>query len=144
MINNYNLQRFEEVHKKYYQTALSEMKNGRKQSHWMWYIFPQLKGLGKSGTSDYYGISNIDEAKAYLSHPILRKNLIEISEALLKLPINNVTEIFGKPDDMKLKSCMTLFSMASEDDKVFDKVLSKFFIGKYDIKTLNILERESI
>lgn len=136
MINKFNLQRFEEAHRKYYQTALSEIKNGRKQSHWMWYIFPQLKGLGKSSTSDYYGISNIDEAKAYLSHPILRKNLIEISEALLKLPTNNVTEIFGKPDDMKLKSCMTLFSMASEDENLFDKVICKFFNSKYDNRTI--------
>lgn len=134
-----NLQRYEEAHKNHYQTALAEIKNGRKESHWMWFIFPQIKGLGRSYTSQYYAIENLNEAKEFLKHPYLGKNLLEITNALLLLDSNNATEIFGKPDDMKLKSCMTLFAIASEEQNVFDKVISKFYNGKYDNRTINLL-----
>lgn len=134
-----NLKRFEDAHIRYYHTALKEIRNGRKESHWMWFIFPQIKGLGRSYTSQYYAIESLDEAKAFLNHPYLGKNLLEITNVLLLLDSNNATEIFGKPDDMKLKSCMTLFAIVSEEQSVFDKVISKFFNGKYDNRTINLL-----
>ena len=97
------------IGKKCWYTALGEIKNGRKESHWMWYIFPQLKELGYSSTAKYYGLTK-DEAKAYIKDEILKSRLLEISQVLLELTSNNATEIFGYPDDLKLKSCMTLFS----------------------------------
>lgn len=137
-----NLIRFEDAHIRYYQTALKEIRNGRKESHWMWFIFPQIKGLGRSYTSQYYAIVSLDEAKAFLNHPYLGKNLLEITNVLLLLDSNNATEIFGKPDDMKLKSCMTLFAIASEEQSVFEKVLSKFFGNKYDNFTIKLLQKK--
>lgn len=142
MSDIYNLDRFIQEHNEYYPIALQEIKNGRKKSHWMWFIFPQLKGLGKSDTSNYYGISGLDEAKAYLNHEILGKNLIEISNVLLELNTNNAIFIFGYIDNIKLKSCMTLFSLISAKDSVFNKVLDKFFKGSKDIETLKILNIE--
>lgn len=139
MENSFDLSRFTKAHRYSYQTALSEIKNGRKTSHWMWYIFPQMRGLGRSDTSRYYAIQSLDEAKAFLKDPYLGKNLLEISNTLLALDTNNATEVFGKPDDWKLKSCMTLFSIISEDGSVFHKVLDKFFYGKPDKRTLKIL-----
>ena len=137
-----NLIRFEDAHIRYYQTALKEIRNGRKESHWMWFIFPQIKGLGRSYTSQYYAIESLDEAKAFLNHPYLGKNLLEITNVLLLLDLNNATEIFGKPDDIKLKSCMTLFAIASEEQSVFEKVLSKFFGNKYDNLTIKLLQKK--
>lgn len=142
MNSEFNLLRFEEAHKKYYQTALAEIENGRKESHWMWFIFPQIKGLGRSYTSQYYAIESLDEAKAFLNHPYLGRNLFEITNVLLLLDSNNATKIFGKPDDMKLKSCMTLFAIVSEEQSVFEKVLSKFFGNKYDNLTIKLLQKK--
>lgn len=135
----YNLQRFLDAQTRDYDTALSEIRNGRKRSHWMWYIFPQIQGLGFSSTSKYYAIQNREEALAYLEHPILGKRLIEISNALLSLPGNNATSIFGSPDDMKLKSSMTLFASFPDIDPVFKAVLDKFFGGKQDKPTTDKL-----
>lgn len=137
-----NLIRFEDAHIRYYQTALKEIRNGRKESHWMWFIFPQIKGLGRSYTSQYYAIESLDEAKAFLNHPYLGRNLLEITNVLLLLDSNNATKIFGKPDDMKLKSCMTLFAIASEEQSVFEKVLSKFFGNEYDNLTIKLLQKK--
>ena len=137
---NYDLQRFHKAQKFDYPVALGEIKNGRKESHWMWYIFPQLKELGYSSTAKYYGLTK-DEAKAYINDEILKSRLIEISQALLELTSNNATEIFGYPDDLKLKSCMTLFSENAPEVVVFEKVLQKFFSGKKDDKTLELLEK---
>ena len=139
MENSFDLSRFTKAHRYSYQTALSEIKNGRKTSHWMWYIFPQMRGLGRSDTSRYYAIQSLDEAKAFLKDPYLGKNLLEISNTLLALDTNNATEVFGKPDDWKLKSCMTLLFIISEDGSVFHKVLDKFFYGKPDKRTLKML-----
>ena len=121
MQNNdaYNLQRFIDAQHHSYADALSEIKNGQKESHWMWYIFPQMKGLGQSPVSEYYGISGIDEAKAYLADDLLRSRLIEISTCLLELPHDDPDYVFGYPDDMKLKSSMTLFAEAEPDNRVF-------------------------
>ena len=135
---NYDLQRFHKAQKFDYPVALGEIKNGRKESHWMWYIFPQLKELGYSSTAKYYGLTK-DEAKSYINDEILKSRLIEISQALLELTSNNATEILGYPDDLKLKSCMTLFSEIALEIEVFDQVLQKFFSGKKDDKTLKLL-----
>ena len=136
----YDLQRFHKAQIFDYPVALGEIKNGRKESHWMWYIFPQLKELGYSSTAKYYGLTK-DEAKAYLKDKILKSRLIEISQVLLELKSNDATEIFGYPDDLKLKSSMTLFSEIAPEIEVFNKVLEKFFSGKKDDKTLELLEK---
>ena len=136
---NYDIARFIKAHELNYQRALAEIKNGKKVSHWIWYIFPQIKGLGCSSMCNYYGIVSLEEAKAYLAEPILREHLIEICHALLSLDTNDAAKVMGKPDDLKLKSSMTLFSTADPDEKVFKKVLEKFFNGKSDDHTLRIL-----
>lgn len=136
-----NLKRFIDAQQTSYQTALQEIKNGRKRSHWMWYIFPQVQGLGFSETSRFYAIKDIEEAEEFLKHPILGNRLIEICKVLLGLQYNNANQIFGSPDDMKLKSCMTLFTALPDADPVFQSVLKKFFGGTKDNKTLQILEK---
>ena len=140
MNNDYDLERFVEAQQSDYAIALSEIKSGRKQSHWMWYIFPQVLGLGYTGTSIHYGIKNLEEATAYLEHKVLGKRLIEISTVLLSLETNDAHKIFGSPDNMKLRSCMTLFSLVPGADQVFQAVLDKFFNGQKDEKTLQLLE----
>ena len=132
------LDRFIKAQKQDYNIALSEMKAGRKRSHWMWYIFPQIKGLGFSSTAQYYAIQNKKEAEDYLAHPVLGKRLVEISEALLENKSSDASRVMGYPDDMKLKSSMTLFYLVSGKD-IFKKVLDKFFDGKLDKKTKELL-----
>lgn len=134
-----NLNRLLEAQSNAYGTAYSEICAGRKRSHWMWYIFPQLKGLGRSATSEYYGIDGISEAKEYLAHSVQRNRLREITQALIRLDTNDAHRIFGTPDDMKLRSCMTLFDIVSPND-IFNDVLIKFFDGNKDCKTLKQLE----
>ena len=136
-----HLNRFIDAHLRDYPNALSEVKIGRKQSHWMWYIFPQIAGLGSTEISNYYAIQNIEEAKAYMEEPLLRAHLLEISEALLELETNDANRIFGFPDDMELKSSMTLFAEACPQEEVFQKVLDKFFNGIKDQKTVNLLKK---
>ena len=138
---DFNLDRFKKAQSRDYATALSEIKNGRKESHWMWYIFPQLKGLGFSSMADFYGIDGLAEAKAYMADELLRGRLVEISEALLSLPSSDAREVMGYPDDLKLKSCMTLFMEAAPEIDVFGKVLEKFFGGEKDLKTLEMVKR---
>ena len=135
----YNLERFITAQEHTYQVALSEMKSGRKQSHWMWFIFPQIAGLGFSATAQRYAIRDMGEATAYLTHDVLGQRLIEIAKALMALPENNPTAIMGYPDDMKLRSSMTLFAQVDGADAVFQQVLDKFFDGKPDPNTLRIL-----
>ena len=137
-----HLNRFIDAHLRDYPNALSEIKIGRKQSHWMWYIFPQIAGLGMTEISNYYSIQDIEEAKAYMEEPLLRSHLLEISEALLELETNDANRVFGYPDDMKLKSSMTLFLEACPQEKVFQKVLDKFFHGMKDQKTVNLLKHK--
>ena len=133
------LSRFTEAQQTDFETALAETKNGRKQGHWMWYTFPQIQGLGFSQTSMFYAIEDEAEAIAYLNHPVLGERLITISKELLKLPVNNANAIFGSPDDLKLRSCMTLFAALPGTDPVFEAVLEKFFGGIGDKMTLKIL-----
>lgn len=138
MENNYNLNRFIEAQNRDYDIALAEIRAGKKVSHWMWYIFPQLKGLGRSSTSEYYGLSGIKEAQAYLSDPILKARLIEITDAVIAHKDKSAEEIFGGIDAKKLRSCMTLFSTAAPDIPVFDAVLEQFFHGVPDRNTLRL------
>lgn len=135
-----DLSRFNDAHKRDFDKAYREISNGRKVSHWMWYIFPQVLGLGRSSISEYYAIKSINEAIAFLNDPYLGGNLRAICEALLKLHSNNATEVFGQPDDMKLRSSMTLFSSVATDEEIFKKVLDKFYSGKPDYRSLIILE----
>ena len=137
------LERFIEPQEQDYEQALKEIRNGRKVGHWIWYIFPQLRGLGKSYMSDHYGIRDLDEAKAFLQDPYLGKHLQKISEALLNLDNDNATQIMGRPDDMKLKSSMTLFACADPENAVFEKVLEKFYNGHKDGRTLKMLSKEN-
>lgn len=119
------VQRFIEAQEDVYETALKEIQSGRKRSHWMWFIFPQLKGLGRSSTSMFYGLDGVEEAHEYLNNPILGARLREMTKALLMLPDTNPHLIFSSPDDMKLRSCMTLFD-AIEPNSIFQQVIDKF------------------
>jgi uncharacterized protein (DUF1810 family) len=139
MTDNNGLIKFLDAQNQVYLKALSEIKKGKKETHWMWYIFPQIKGLGSSETAQYYGIKDMNEATAYLLHPILGKHLIEIAEEVFKLKEKTATQIFGTPDDMKLRSCMTLFANVENANPVFRKVLTKYFNGSPDELTLQLL-----
>jgi len=137
-----NLKRFIDAQETDYALALSEIRNGKKRSHWMWYIFPQIHGLGLSETSKFYAIKSLYEAEEFLRHPVLGRRLIEICNALLELKNNNPHNIFGSPDDKKLQSSMTLFSLLPNTNLVFQSVLNKFFNSKKDPKTLEIVAEE--
>lgn len=137
-----DLERFVRAQSYQYETALKEIKNGRKRTHWMWYVFPQLRGLGHSSTSWEYGIADLEEAKAYLAHPILGKRLLEICNAALEIPSNNVAEVFGFPDHLKLRSSMTLFEVADPQQPIFRQVLQKFFQSERDPATLRMLRHK--
>lgn len=136
----FNLERFLEAQEQSYQNALEEIRNGRKESHWMWYIFPQIKGLGSSSMSNFYGLKNLEEAEAFLSHPILGKRLVEICTVLLGLDESDAYSIFGSPDHLKLKSCLTLFSQVENTNQIFEQLLSKYFNSKYDEITLSMID----
>ncbi len=142
--NNHNdpfdLNRFISAQKEVYHRALAELKNGNKKSHWMWYIFPQFAGLGQSQTTKYYAIKSREEALAYINHPVLGSRLRECTEAVIAVEGRAVSEIFGYPDNLKLKSSMTLFSSVASD-LVFDRVLDKYFQGDRDDRTLQLLEK---
>ena len=139
MTDNIELIKFLDAQNQVYLKALSEIKKGKKTTHWMWYIFPQIKGLGSSETAQYYGIKNLNEATAYLKHPILGKHLIEIAQELYNLKGKTVTQILGTPDDMKLRSCMTLFANVKNANPLFNNVLEKYFNGVPDELTLHLL-----
>lgn len=138
-MSNNRLNRFLEAQQNTYSNALAEIKQGRKSGHWMWFIFPQLKGLGFSTTSEFYGIDGRDEALEFLENPVLGARLMEISGALLQLKTNDAMEVMGSPDHMKLRSSMTLFSLLPGSDPVFEQVLEKYFTAERDKKTLEIL-----
>lgn len=135
-----NLERFQIAQQTYYRTALQEIRSGQKRSHWMWFIFPQIAGLGHSETARYYAIRDMGEAKAYMEDYTLRNNLIEISEALLEVDSDDAGAVMGWPDNLKLKSSMTLFALAEPECGVFQKVLDKFFGGEMDQRTVEILK----
>ncbi len=135
-----DLSRFLKAQEYDYEQALKEVRAGRKRSHWMWYIFPQIQGLGVTRTSEFYAIRDLDEAKAYLADPVLGTRLKEISSALLDLDGLSASEIFGYPDDLKLRSCMTLFCLADLSCDIFEKVLNKYYDGEADDRTVRILK----
>jgi len=135
----FDLSRFVHAQEDVYEQALSEIRSGRKRSHWMWYIFPQFDGLGFSSTSKRYAIKSVAEAEAYLSHPLLGPRLLECAEAAARVEGKSANEVFGSPDDMKLKSCATLFACVSPPGSVFERLLDKYFQGRRDDKTLRLL-----
>ena len=138
--DRFNLHRFISAQESVYNRVLAELNNGSKRSHWMWYIFPQLDGLAQSTTSKYYAIKSPSEAIAYLNHPVLGARLLECVNTVLNIEGKSVSEIFGYPDDLKLKSSMTLFSEVATDS-VFVSVLDKYFRGERDSKTLGLLKK---
>ena len=138
-----DLERFRVAHSRDFAQAYAEIQNGYKETHWMWYIFPQIQGLGRSSTAQYYAISDIEEAVEFLSDPYLGDNLRAISKELLSKSTNDAEDIFGYIDAMKLKSSMTLFHVAGEmcdENRVFYDVLTKYFNGEFDEKTLELIE----
>jgi uncharacterized protein (DUF1810 family) len=139
MTDENDLTRFVEAQEHVFGTALQEIKNGRKNGHWMWYIFPQISGLGSSETSRFYAIKDMTEAKQYLNHPVLGQKLVEITSELLKLKTSDPVAVFGSIDSLKLKSSMTLFSIIENTNPVFQKVLDKYFGGKKDTNTIRIV-----
>lgn len=138
----YNLKRFLGAQATIYEKALAELKAGQKRSHWMWYIFPQYKGLGFSSMSQKYAIKSLDEARAYLNHPILGDRLLECTTTVLGITGRSAHQIFGSPDDLKLRSCATLFAIVSPADSLFVQLLDRFYDGQKDTKTLQLLGLE--
>ena len=135
----YDIDRFIKMQELYYEVALSEIKDGYKRTHWIWYIFPQLKGLGQSYNSEYYGFDSVNEVIEYMRNPYLRNNMIEICNELYKLD-DSIENIFCYPDYLKLNSCMTLFEYSIQEEKIFGKIIDKFYNGKRDRVTLEMLE----
>jgi uncharacterized protein (DUF1810 family) len=136
----HDLSRFVEAQEGVYEQALGEIRSGSKRSHWMWYVFPQVEGLGRSPASRRYAIRSGEEAAAYLAHPVLGPRLIECAEAVLRIEGRSALEIFGWPDDMKLRSCATLFARVSNEGSVFQRVIDKYFEGEPDDHTLQLIE----
>ncbi|RPI02323.1 MAG: DUF1810 domain-containing protein [Calditrichaeota bacterium] len=137
--DEFQLSRFVEAQEDIYDRALAEIHGGKKNSHWMWFIFPQIAGLGRSGMAAYYAIHSRAEAAAYLHHPILGARLLNCCAALMEVEGKSALQIFGSPDDLKLRSCMTLFSIVADKDSLFERVLKKYYRGKSDFRTLNLL-----
>ena len=133
------LSRFVAAQEPDYERALAELRRGRKESHWMWYVFPQFRGLGSSPISQRYAIGSLAEARAYLAHPVLGPRLVECAEAVLAISDRSATDIFGWPDDMKLRSSATLFAEASEPGSPFHRILARYFAGQADGRTLSLL-----
>jgi len=137
---NDGLERFMLAQETIYQQALNEIRNGKKETHWMWFIFPQIRGLGITDFNIYYGIKDLNEAEQYFNHPVLGKRLIQISEAILHIEFKPIDAILPKPDIKKLKSSMTLFCQIPDSSPVFQKVLDRYFSGDFDENTIQILK----
>lgn len=134
-----DLKRFVEAQRDIYLQALTELQDGRKRSHWMWFIFPQIAGLGRSETARFFALANLQEAQAYLDHPILGTRLLECTQAILTHKRQTAHDILGSPDDMKFRSCMTLFMKVSEKSSPFERALQQFYGGEPDQATLSRL-----
>ena len=137
----FELSRFVDAQDKIYDRVLAELNSGRKASHWMWFVFPQIEGLGFSATSQFYSIKSLEEARQYLGHPVLGQRLKECAETILALEGLSASSIFGYPDDLKLRSSMTLFASVAEPQSVFSRVLEKYYHGNRDERTVSLLER---
>lgn len=135
----YNLRRFVEAQEPVIAGVIGELKRGRKYGHWIWFIFPQLKGLGRSSTSEFYGISCLDEAKAYLRHPVLGPRLLQCTELVNAVEGGDADQIFGEIDAMKFRSCMTLFARVEPENQIFGDAIRKYFAGEGDPLTLSYL-----
>ena len=135
----HDLIRFVEAQEDHFAQALAEISSGRKRSHWMWFIFPQIDGLAFSSTSKRYSIKSVEEAKAFLNHPVLGPRLLECMDAVVRVEGRSATDIFGSPDDLKLRSCATLFASVSPPNSVFERVIDKYYQGERDGKTLQLL-----
>lgn len=138
-----DLERFVQAQARDYDVALSELRAGKKRSHWMWYIFPQFEGLGSSPISQRYAIKSVAEANAYLAHPVLGPRLLECAEAVIRIEGRSAAEIFGYPDDLKLRSCATLFAHVSPNGSVFHRIIEKYFDDEQDPETLRIVNRRT-
>ena len=136
----FDLDRFISAQERVYDRVLTELRSGQKRSHWMWFFFPQIDGLGHSSTTKHYSIKTMEEARQYLNHSILGTRLLECAEAVLVTEGRSISEIFGYPDDLKLKSSMTLFAAVADPGSVFDRVLDKYFGGQRDKRTLQLIE----
>jgi len=139
MQETYDLKRFITAQEPVYQDALGELSRGLKKTHWMWFIFPQIEGLGSSEMAMRYAIRSLDEAKSYISHPVLGPRLLKCCSVLMKIHGKNALEILGSPDDLKLRSSMTLFSLASAEIEIFPTILQKYFDGEHFVRTREIL-----
>jgi uncharacterized protein (DUF1810 family) len=139
----FDLDRFVQAQERTYPQVLRELSDGRKTSHWMWFVFPQLRGLGHSTMSHRYGIGSLAEARAYLAHPLLGPRLMQCAALTLRIEGRSIDAIFGSPDDMKFRSCMTLFGRAADDRTCFDAALQKYFAGRPDLRTLELLAAEN-
>ncbi len=142
MADRYNLQRFLDAQERVYDTVLAELRAGRKSSHWIWFIFPQIAGLGHSGMAQKFAIASLDEAKAYLQYPALGPRLRACTQLVLNVEGRSAEEIFSSPDDLKFRFCLTLFSTAATDDTLFKAALLKYFDGEPDSLTLDLLAHQ--
>jgi uncharacterized protein (DUF1810 family) len=140
MADPFNLQRFIDAHASHYATALAELRAGEKRCHWMWFIFPQLRGLGSSRNAEIYGIASLAEARAYLAHPVLGERLRECVRAMLELRGASAEEILGYVDALKFRSCLTLFQKADQGGTQFSTALERYFSGAADARTLELLD----
>jgi uncharacterized protein (DUF1810 family) len=144
MDDSFDLERFVTAQEPVFDTVLNELRLGRKRTHWMWFVFPQLRGLGRSSTAEYYGISSLAEARAYLAHPVLGPRLDLCTRAVLDIEAPSLNAIFGSPDDMKFRSCVTLFALASgERDNPFQRALDRWCNGRPDERTLALTRHEN-
>ena len=139
MHDPYDLHRFVDAQAGVYEAVVDELRDGRKASHWMWFVFPQLRGLGHSPTAQHYGIASLDEARAYLAHPLLGERLRACTRLVLQVEGRSAHAIFGSPDDFKFRSCMTLFCFAAPDEDLFDEALGRYFGGEPDPRTVGLL-----
>ena len=137
--DSFGLERFLEAQESVHQRVLTELRRGQKSSHWMWFVFPQIRGLGRSPMAERYAIRSLEQARAYLDHPVLGPRLRECTQLVNAVEGRSIEEIFGEPDNMKFRSSMTLFSQAADDKKVFLDALQKYFGGEFDPLTMNRL-----
>ncbi|MGC3982954.1 MAG: DUF1810 domain-containing protein [Steroidobacteraceae bacterium] len=138
-MDDFDLARYVDAQTPCYEQVVRELRSGRKRSHWMWFIFPQFDGLALSSTSRLYAIKSLDEARAYLAHPVLGPRLLECTRAVLDVRRSSAHDIFGSPDDIKFRSCMTLFELVSGDNSLFAVALERCFGGRRDARTLELV-----
>jgi uncharacterized protein (DUF1810 family) len=140
-LEEHDLERFVTAQSPVFESVRAELAAGSKRSHWMWFIFPQLRSLGRSGTARYYGLADVDEARAYWQHPVLGKRLLQCTRLVLAVRGKSANQIFGSPDDLKLRSCMTLFQLAAPDEPAFGEVIDRYYDGEPDVLTREAVGR---